>query len=82
MGYFTRGLSNHTMPVEVFKTNVKTKRNADMVVHRIKRILPVGRVSFDLEDCDKVLRIEATEIQSQSILNLLLELGFTCTLLE
>jgi hypothetical protein len=70
------------MQIEVFKTNVKTKRNAAMVAHRIKRILPVGKVSFDLEDCDKILRIEAKEIQSQSILNLLLDLGFTCTPLE
>jgi tRNA G26 N,N-dimethylase Trm1 len=70
------------MPVEVFKTNVKTKKNADMVISLIKRILPAGKVSFDLEDCDKILRIEANEIKMQSILKLLLDLGFTCTPLE
>jgi tRNA G26 N,N-dimethylase Trm1 len=70
------------MQIEVFKTNVKTKKNADEVVNLIKEILPVGKVSFDLKDCDKILRIEATEIQLQPIVDLFLDLGFTCTPLE
>lgn len=71
-----------TMQIEVFKTNVKTKKNADMVVNRIQTLLPVGKINFDLEDRDKILRIEAKEIQVQPILNLLLDLGFTCIPLE
>ena len=70
------------MQIEVFKTNVKSKKNADKVVSLIKRRLPVGKVNFDLEDCDKILRIEAKEIQVQPILNLLLDLGFSCSPLE
>ena len=70
------------MQIEVFKTNVKTKKNADMVINRIKGTLPVDKINFDLEDCDKILRIEAKEIQVQPILNLLLDLGFTCIPLE
>jgi hypothetical protein len=71
-----------TMQIEVFKTNINTKKNAAVVVNCIKRIVPVGKINFDLEDCDKILRIEAKEIQVQPILNLLLDLGFTCTPLE
>ncbi|MGB8192446.1 MAG: hypothetical protein WCF67_11030 [Chitinophagaceae bacterium] len=70
------------MQIEVFKTNVKTKKNADMVINLIKSVLPVGKINFDLEDCDKILRIEAKEIQVQPILNLLLDSGFTCIPLE
>lgn len=70
------------MPVEVFKTNVKTKKNADRVVNLMKEILPVGKVNFDLKDCDKILRVEATEIHVQPIVDLFLDLGFTCTPLE
>ena len=70
------------MPVEVFRTNVKTKKNADMVIHHIKRRLPVGKINFDLADRDKILRIEATEIPVQPILHLLQDLGFTCTPLD
>jgi hypothetical protein len=70
------------MQIEVFKTNVRSKKNADKVVSLIKSSLPVGKVNFDLEDCDKILRIEAKEIQVQPILNLLLDLGFSCSPLE
>lgn len=71
-------LPKHTMQIEVFKTNVRTKKNADMIINLIKRIQPVGKINFDLEDCDKILRIEAKEIEVQPILKLLLDLGFTC----
>lgn len=53
-----------------------------MVINLIKSVLPVGKINFDLEDCDKILRIEAKEIQVQPILNLLLDSGFTCIPLE
>lgn len=74
--------TDHVMQVEVFKTNVRSKKNADVVISRIKSILPVGKINFDLDDCDKILRIEAKQIQVQPILNLLLDLGFTCIPLE
>lgn len=70
------------MQIVIFKTNVKTRENADMVIDHITRMQPVGRVNFDLGDCDKILRIEAEEIQAQSISKLLLDLGFSCVLLE
>jgi hypothetical protein len=70
------------MQIEVFKTNVETKENAEMVVHLIKTKLPDGKVNFDLEDCDNILRIEAKEVQVQPILNLLIDLGFNCSPLE
>ena len=70
------------MQIEVFRTNVKTKKNAALVINLVKEILPVGKINFDLEDCDKILRIEAKEIEVQPILNLLLDLGFTCIPLE
>jgi hypothetical protein len=75
-------LSIYTMQVEVFKTNVDTKQNAERIIENIKGLLPVGRINFDLDDRDKILRIEAKEIQVQPIQNLLLDLGYTCSLLE
>jgi hypothetical protein len=69
------------MPVEVFRTNVKTKKNADQVIHLIKRLQP-GKINFDLEDCDRILRIEANEIQVQPIVKLVVDLGFDCIPLD
>jgi hypothetical protein len=70
------------MQIEVFKTNVKTKKKADLVINLIKEIVPVGKINFDLEDRDKILRIEAKEIQVEPILDLLTNSGFTCIPLE
>jgi hypothetical protein len=70
------------MQIEVFRTNVKSKKNADMVIHHIKIRLPAGKINIDLADRDKILRIEATEIPVQPILHLLQNLGFTCIPLD
>ncbi len=34
--------------------------------------------NFDLQDCDKVLRVEATGLQPSSVERLLLAAGFDC----
>ena len=70
------------MQIEVFRTNVKTKKNAARVISLIKTRLPGGKINFDLKDCDKILRIEAKEIQVQPILKLLQNSGFTCIPLD
>lgn len=44
--------------VEVFKTNVLNKRAAKSILEEIGVHQPGYKCNFDLEDCDKVLRIE------------------------
>ncbi len=44
--------------VEVFKTNVSGKRNARKIIRLLTDKWRNLAVNFDLEDCDKVLRIE------------------------
>ena len=68
--------------VEVFKTNVQDEEHARMLVHHIHESCGHYKVNFDLEDCDRILRIEANEIELQPIQNLLLNSGFTCIPLE
>ncbi len=46
--------------VEVFKTNVKHKTAAKKILAEIGSHQPEYKCNFDLEDCDKVLRIENT----------------------
>lgn len=49
-----------TAAVDVYRTNITTKKAAQLVLDDIKSLKPVRDVSLDLEDCDKVLRIEHT----------------------
>ena len=62
--------------VEVFKTNVDQPEHSQMLIHRIRSHVPNGDIYFDLEDCDKILRVEAESISVKIILKLLNQLGF------
>jgi hypothetical protein len=68
--------------VEVFKTNVSHIVVADELSSELSTQLPNSRISFDLEDCDKILRIESTVVHPAIVLNTLRKRGFACEVLE
>ncbi len=67
--------------VEVFKTNVEQPEQSQMLIHRIRSHIPDGKINFDLEDCDKILRVEAESISIQIIIKLLEQHGFCAEVL-
>ncbi|SHI73968.1 hypothetical protein SAMN05444280_105100 [Tangfeifania diversioriginum] len=69
--------------VEVFKTNVDNPEQAESLVRRIHRQFPAYRANFDLEDCDKILRVECPDqINAERIIRLLAHTGRHATVLE
>ncbi|MDX6191764.1 MULTISPECIES: hypothetical protein [Flavobacterium] len=49
----------------------------------LKRIFPNASFIFDLEDCDKILRVDYIEtVQIPVIKNEIINLGFACEILE
>ena len=48
--------------VEVFKTNVKKAGEAKRVINELLHHFPDKKINFDLQDCDKVLRVEGENI--------------------
>ena len=68
--------------VEVFRTNVPNKKHADDIVSLLTLHFPNSKINFDLEDCDKVLRVEAKSICIETIVALVTERGFVCDVLE
>ncbi|WP_169514451.1 hypothetical protein [Gelidibacter mesophilus] len=44
--------------IEVFKTNITDKTRAKSVRKEFLVRLPKSYINFDLEDCDRILRIE------------------------
>ncbi len=44
--------------VEIFKTNVKSKRLAGKVLKSLQSHLPAFHFNFDLDDCDRILRVQ------------------------
>ncbi|RXK62337.1 DinB family protein [Lacibacter luteus] len=61
--------------IELFKTNVTTKPEADTIINRLKLHYPSSKITIDLNDCDKILRIEGERVQQKLILTTLEQLG-------
>ena len=70
------------MEVLVFKTNVTSKRKVSRVRPLLTSFPTIQQWNFDLEDCDKILRIEATDLHPDSVESLLHTAGFSCKELD
>ncbi|WP_353719486.1 hypothetical protein [Dyadobacter sp. 676] len=70
--------------IEVFKTNVTKQSQAKLLADLICLSFTGYRASFDLEDCDKVLRIasDGGEICNAGVKALLESFGYRATELE
>lgn len=63
--------------VEVFRTSIDTESKADCILEHLQTAFPHGKINFDLEDCDNILRVETKEydIDANAIIALVIELG-------
>ena len=69
--------------VLVFKTSVERERDIDQLRPVLDQLIDAGeRWNFDLEDCDKILRVETQQVESWTITSVLAQKGFCCTELE
>jgi hypothetical protein len=68
--------------VEVFKTDVRYKRQAKKVLDILSKEFPLFKINFDLEDCDKILRVEGEDIEQERIARLVARHGYQCITLE
>ncbi|HYJ38252.1 MAG TPA: hypothetical protein VEV87_06530 [Chitinophagaceae bacterium] len=68
--------------VEVFKTDVDQVEQARRLVNLLMRHFPGSKVNFDLDDCDKILRVEGINFKAEKIVVLVKEKGFECKVLE
>ncbi len=68
--------------VEVFITNVESKEKANSILHELEILFPEYIVNFDLEDHDKILRIESKNINTECIIETLNKKNINCEILE
>lgn len=64
--------------IEVFKTNVQEMEQSKMIVVKLLEHFPNSIINFDLEDCDKILRVHAPSISNHHIIELLNSYGYHC----
>jgi hypothetical protein len=67
--------------VEVFKTNMKKKSQAEKILRVLQNKFFHLKINFDLEDCDKILRVEGKNIQVKEIIRILKSKKCQCEIL-
>ena len=69
--------------VEVFKTNVTEAGDAEMLLRKIHDCFKNYSINFDLDDCDKILRVESTQqLNTNALVELISSLGFRAEILQ
>jgi hypothetical protein len=68
--------------IYIFKTTVKYKTQIRKLKSDLDSILPNAQWNFDLEDCDKILRIDSKDNCRQCVIALLHSFNFECVELK
>lgn len=65
--------------VKIYKTNIKDSKIAELIRKNVlQKCFPKCKINFDLEDCDKILRISGDNISSEIIYDKVRGLGYYC----
>ena len=70
--------------IEVFKTDVDDSKFADILVDHIQRMFRGYEANFDLQDCDKILRVKNVlgVVNSERLIKMLNRFGFHAEVLQ
>jgi hypothetical protein len=66
--------------VQVFRTDVPDRETARAITYLLKRDFSHCRINFDLDDCDRILRIESrkTSVDEMEVQLLIGICGYHC----
>ena len=68
--------------VEIFKTNVRSIREAKRIIQKLAEEFPKYKINFDLSDCDRILRIQGNNILERKIISIVASLNYNCEIVE
>ncbi|UYQ94288.1 hypothetical protein MKQ68_04175 [Chitinophaga horti] len=68
--------------IGIFKTNIDSPHDKNQVLQALTAKFNATACTVDLEDCDKVLRIECLPMPESHIADFVQQLGFHCSPLE
>ncbi len=68
--------------VEVFRTNITHEDAAEQVAAGLRALYPMAIISFDLEDCDNILRIAGEGFHAAGIAAHVHGIGYLCEALD
>ena len=67
--------------IEIFKTDIQDLAEASLVGLLLKSSYNIKKISFDLQDCDRILKVESAQINASQIVDKLMGLGIQCAIL-
>ena len=67
--------------IEVYRTTVTDFDESQLLIKLLQDVMLGAEVTFDLEDCDKVLRIKADYIDRNQVISILSRYNYECELL-
>ena len=67
--------------IEVFKTNVQQPADAARLEALLANRFPDCAFNFDLDDCDKIFRIESRADVSEQVIDFFSSQDYCCTIL-
>jgi hypothetical protein len=62
----------------VFKTSVQHRKQANYLINELVLSLKISSCNFDLEDCDKILRMESQIEISDLVIKIMGQHNFIC----
>lgn len=69
--------------IEIFATNIQSIKDARIVQGLISIVFPGLNVNFDLDDRDRILRVQSTApIDANSIVGYIRNLGFAAKVID
>lgn len=68
--------------IYIFKTNIKSNQQIKKLKLQIDSDFPNTKWNFDLEDCDKIFRIESEEAILDDVCKTFHLLGYNCEELQ
>jgi len=70
------------MEVLVFKTNLRFKKQINAITPHINNLQGIARWNVDLDDTDKILRIESVDLCPRAVEAILQQAGYFCEELQ
>ncbi|HAO07124.1 MAG TPA: hypothetical protein DCQ50_09060 [Chryseobacterium sp.] len=68
--------------VEVFKTIINSQRVANKIKSCLEETFPGHNINFDLDDRDKILRVEARKLDYEKIMEMVKRKDMIITVLD
>lgn len=70
------------MMITLFRTNIRSREQAEQVIVSLSLNYPNAKVTIDLDDSDRVLKLRAKFANTESVVGIVSRMGFDCSELD